>query len=623
MAATDILKRALLLGSEADKAYAPYEMETKAADAYEAAMVRGSLGKDPKWNVARWSTEKAISDGYEASEWVRICIDRIAQPASTVPWRVSTFASDRAKANYEYERKSVPLSEMSDFHRSIKAKELRPAPGHPLEMLLEGGGTVEPYFSRQELIERITQHLLLGGNGLWKKVRAGGVPVELFPLGPDLTRPVPAEQRGKLISHYERKLGTKDRRRREPDVEKIPVEDVIHVMLPDPSNLLWGCSPLMAAARVVDTDVEAINWNKVSLQNRAVYDTVVTFNKNLSVQEWQEARRQLREQHQGAKSAYSPWVLGNDAKVDRVSLTPVEMDFILGRKMNRESICGIFGVPLPVAGILSDTSQANPDVYWKQHWISTVLPYLDRLMAVLNRSLAREFGKNVLLWYDTSNVDALRENFHEKVRSSKQLWSEGVPFDIINQYLRMGFPEHIPGGEMGYYPASVLSHREIQLRIQAMEAGIKTQEEQGDAGGGNTEAPPDGGETVGEVQGGEVRSPQGEGELPSSESGEKGARSASLQRKRWGMAEITSVLERHGIRRGRVDNDGDNHYLIFPASEGDEEKVANLYDEIEGEDGVEWDEPNGTLRFYNGNADAELAEYIARKEREWGFTQEK
>lgn len=602
MGVTDILRRGLLLGPNSGEGGFPLEMKASGAgsDAYEAGMVRGSLGKDPKWNVARWSTENAITSGYEASEWVRICIDRIALPASTVPWRVSVFRDDKAKANYEYERKGVPLSEMADFHRTIKSSHLRPAPGHPLEMLLEGGGGVEPYFSRQEIIERITQHLLLGGNGLLKKVRAGGVPVELFPLGPDLTKPVPAERRGKLISHYERKLSTKDNRRSKPDVETIPVEDVVHVMLPDPSNLLWGASPLMAAARIVDTDVEAVNWNKVSLQNRAVYDTVVTFNRNLSVQEWQEARRQLREQHQGSKSAYNPWVLGNDAKVDRVSLTPVEMDFILSRKLNRESICGIYGVPLPVAGIMEDATSSHPDVYWKMHWISTVLPYLDRLMSVFNRSLAREFGRDVLLWYDTSNVDALRENFHEKVRSSKMLWSAGVPFDIINQYLRMGFPEHIPGGEMGYFPASVLSHREVQLRIEAAEAGLANGDVDGDSAAspsGNTEENPDGGEGVRDVQGGENRSPEGTGELPASEAGEK---------RIWTFDEMQDWL---------TDNI-DGGFVIDIKSDANHWRV-----EVEPETDFLEELPEGATRkhdtifFYSGELDA----YVARKEREWGF----
>lgn len=374
----------------------------------------------PVWQSGKpiwtdWSADKAVRDGFKTSTWVYACIHRIMKAVASVPWVVS---------------------------RRTKAGEWEVVPGHPLEELLK---KPNPYMSGQDLIERLTAHLYLGGNGLWTKIRAGGIVAELWPIGPDGIKPVPSQK--KFIERYEyEKDGVK---------HSIKPEDIIHVMFIDPSNPYWGMSPLQAGARTVDTDVEAVTWNKVALQNRAITDGVFSFKEPLTREQWEEARRQVREQHQGADNARTPWVLGGDATWHQMSLSPAEMDFIESRRMTREEICAIFQVPPPMVGIYDNATLANIETARKIFWLDTVIPFLEDIQSSLNLALTPEFGPDLMIEFDVSNVEAIQENYHDKIETAKTLWAMGVPFNQINQQLELGFND-IPGGDIGYLPMSLL-----------------------------------------------------------------------------------------------------------------------------------------------------------------------
>jgi HK97 family phage portal protein len=379
-----------------------------------------------------WSGDKAIKEGYKASTYVYKSIERKAAAAASVPWKV-----------YKLKNNKWELQE-----------------GHPIEALIE---QPNPFMDRAVMIERLTAHLDLVGNGLLSKVRGvGGIVAELWPIEPQYIKPIPNKQ--DFISGYEFKKGQIK--------EILKPQDVLHAMYVDPGNIYWGMAPLQVAAKTVDTDTEAVNWNKIALQNRAVTDGVLSYEAPLSRPQWEEARAQVREQKQGAANARDLWILGGGAKWQQMSLSPAEMDFINSRKMTREEITAIFGVPLILMGILEGSTYANYQEARKAFWEDTVIPYLNRIRAIFNQSLLPDFqskGEVLYIDYDLSNVPALQENFKEKVESAKGLWSMGVPFNMINQRLELGFDE-VEGGETGFIGSGLIPAN-IDFNSLAMDPG--------------------------------------------------------------------------------------------------------------------------------------------------------
>lgn len=372
-----------------------------------------------------WSTGVAIAEGFKSSHWVYACVDKLMKSAGSVPWKVQALDS---KGKWQDE------------------------PGHDLELLM---AQPNEEMDGQSLIERMTSHLFLGGNSLLTKtlVSQGGrlVPVALWPQNPDGLRPVPGVER--LIDHYEwRMFG---------EVIGLGVEQVIHLMFVDPASPYWGMSPMQAGGRIIDCEIDAVNWWKTSLQNRCVPDGMISYTEPLGKNAYAAARAKLEEKL-GSDNARGIFIASGGAKFERFANTPAEMDFTEGRRMTRIEICAMFGVPPPMVGIYDDATLANIKTARKIFWLDTMLPYLSHLASGFNRGLCPFWGRKkgtrqnlIRLVYDVSQVEALQEDLIEKINASKTLFSMGVPVKQINSKMALGL-EEFEGWDVGWLPTTLM-----------------------------------------------------------------------------------------------------------------------------------------------------------------------
>jgi len=319
--------------------------------------------------------------------------------------------------------------------------------GHPLQLLME---SPTPELDGTTLLEIIVGSLDSGGNAYLHIVRnAQGVPLELWPIPQDGMKPVHQKGDKRYISHY--------RYDWQGAVRTIPAEDVLHLAYTHPEDRFSGMSPLRAAGMAVDLDNEASAWQKVSLQNRGVPDGIFSLEgEDIGPEEWEEARRQVREQYTGTANAREPWVVAN-AKWQQMSLTPAELDFAEARTMTRTEICAAYEVPPPMVGIYDDATLANIETARKIFWRDTILPLLEQLAGQITRALAPGFGGGIYLKFDISNIAALRESYTDKLTQARVLWSMGVPLTVINDRLELGLNvDEIEGADVGYVPAGLI-----------------------------------------------------------------------------------------------------------------------------------------------------------------------
>jgi len=366
-------------------------------------------------NVAVYSDmsiRKATREGYKISIYVYRAVRTIVQAASAIPWVILDGNGEIIK-------------------------------DHPLAKVLR---RPNPVFSGQDMMEILIAHELLGGNALWMPIIVNGKVKEFWPVMPDLVKPIPSGNADEWLkgwqvtSHSERKV--------------LPPEQFIHFMQMDPGNLYWGTSPLMAAARTVDTDNEAQDTQKISMQNRGMTDGVFSHETVLTPEQFEEAKRVIREQYLAKNKRREPWVLGAGAKWTQMSMTPIEMDYILSRLANLRGIATAFGLDPWVLGDRSASTYNNVIEVRKAVYIDVALPMLDDIKNTLNNRIAPMYG-NIEISYDTSKVAALREDFGAKVEQADKLWSMGIPFERINARLEMGFDE-FEGWETGYLPFNLM-----------------------------------------------------------------------------------------------------------------------------------------------------------------------
>jgi len=359
------------------------------------------------------SVRKATREGYKISIYVYRAVRTIVQAASAIPW-------------------------------IVQDKDGEPIDNHPFTKVMRNPN---PEFSGQDMMELLIAHSLLVGNALWMPIIVGNQVKEFWPVMPDLVRPVPSDVPGEWLKGWQvtEQNGA---------YKILPPGQFLHFMQMDPGDLYWGTSPLMAAARTIDTDNEAQDTQKISMQNRATPDGVFTHESVLTPEQFEEARRQIRENFLAKTKKREPWVLGAGAKWNQMSMTPVEMDFIASRLHNKRDIAGAFGISPIFLGDLEQSSYDNMVQARKALYEDVVIPLLDDVKSTLNLKIAPMYG-NIIIAYDTSKVAALREDYTKKVEQAKNLWGMGVPFELINQRLEMGFDE-FAGWDVGYLPLNLL-----------------------------------------------------------------------------------------------------------------------------------------------------------------------
>ena len=365
----------------------------------------------PSWS--QWTTRKAVKDGYIACGWVYKAISMIVKQCASIPWKVVD--------------KDGVVQE-----------------GHPIHMLLQNPS---PSFSTYDLMELLIAWGQLSGKGYIKAIESNGRTIELIPVSPDRILPVAGESNDSLVDGYKVLMGDGVYKR---SPEYTP-ENIIYFRLVDPSDPINGISPLQACAKSVDIDVEQQAWNKSSMQNRGIVDSVFTFAEKLDSTAYDTVKSRVKEMLTGKKNAHGVGVIGANAKFQRLSLTPAEMDFMSARQFNKEEIFSIFGIPLPLVSAESQT-YSNMSSSLRIMWEMTNIPILSDMCSTFNTFFHRELG-GYKIAYDLSEVGALKEDEEQSIKMATSLFRMGVPMDQLTAKYNLGI-EKYDGWDKSYVSQS-------------------------------------------------------------------------------------------------------------------------------------------------------------------------
>lgn len=277
---------------------------------------------------------------------------------------------------------------------------------------------VNPHMSRADLWEWTVGSLELSGNSYWEIERNGrGVPVALYPLIPANVKIVPDKKdfvRGYLYTVNGREIA----------LEK---DDVFHLRYWNPESQHYGLGPYQAATRIVTIDTWAQKYNERFFQSDATPGGVLETDEDLDEETAKSAKRRWEEVHRGRNRAFKIAVLTSGLAYKPISPTMKDMLFPDLRKMNREEICAMFGVPPGVVGILDYANYANLKEQQAIFWKNKMAPLLKKIQEALNQAFIPYFKDSSLyVEFDLSNVEALREDQSEKAKREETLVRAGL-----------------------------------------------------------------------------------------------------------------------------------------------------------------------------------------------------
>jgi HK97 family phage portal protein len=346
-----------------------------------------------------------ISNAYEEHTWTYACINVIMRKVASVPFVVASRAKDN-------EGNQVEL------------------PDHPAAKLL---ANPNPTMTGTELTQGTILSLYLNGEGLWLHEFMGQrTPQEIFlHMDPKASKPVFMEESLPVGWRVPIKGGAGT---------DFSNDEIVRYRFIDPDDPLRGFAPVDVANLAINQDFKAGKYNLGLLTNQAVPSGIIQVEESA----WDEAqlkriKKQWDREHKGAeRQGRIGWLLGG-MKFQSIGLAMKDLDYIEGRRFNREEILGVFGVPPAEVGVHEFSNYANAREQGRKFWQNTLIPLLVMYEEALEKQFFQVHYPDVVGFFDLTNVEDLEENLETKAVVAQRLFAMGVPFSDINERLQMGF----------------------------------------------------------------------------------------------------------------------------------------------------------------------------------------
>ena len=189
-------------------------------------------------------------------------------------------------------------------------------------------------------------------------------------------------------------------------------QDVLILKEPDPANPDKGLGMIEAVRLIAEMDEYAKQWNKNLLLNDARPSGIFKSTKNVDPAVEKRMRKQLKEKYSGYDKAYQIMMLWGGMEFQPLSVAPKDLEFIEGRKLNKEDIAGIFGIPMPLINLNEAnraSAQAADYIFSKE----TIEPRAMKIFEQINEFLVPQFSDKQWLWFAPIAKDDRVEKINE------------------------------------------------------------------------------------------------------------------------------------------------------------------------------------------------------------------
>lgn len=439
----------------------PLKMVGKMLCAAEDWLAKSSLSPDMQAWVTGMDTPDdnqgaKLTSPYMQSAWVYVAVSVLAENLSQIPFRISRVSSGNEKRVRAWRGSSNPKQ------RAFCRRELG-------ENLVESGDVVDlfecphPTMGKTLFWEMVvTWDCLRGEFFILPLDEADGV-VDLAERSPKVRRmlTLPTELFWHMVVGYELQAW---RYTGSPLLTPIPSEmllpsEVIHSRSPNPYLYWRGMSPLLVAMLPASADYAAEMFQKGLLVNNADTGIIATTDQNLTEEQREMFTAALRERKRKAGTPDRPLFLSSGIKIEKPTISNVDMQFLETRRLLRQEIGAIFKVPESLMGFSEAKSSAlsgggNALNEEKLTFIEqTLQPKCNRLEAAV-QPIIDTFGDGLVGWFDIESLPIMQMARRARVDTATKVFSMGVPFNVANQVYDLGFPE-MPWGDKGYLPFSL------------------------------------------------------------------------------------------------------------------------------------------------------------------------
>ena len=288
-----------------------------------------------------------------------------------------------------------------------------------------------PYQTKYDFVKYMASHLALTGNAyafINRDVRNIGT--ELHPIAPQYVTPVMQDG---LLFYKVSQAGY-------PSM--VPATEMLHFKGMCGDNPLVGLSPVVLHAETLGIDLAAISQSAGVYKN-GVLKFLLTSDAQIKIDQAGPLKKSLDDVIDGASRSA---VLPNGIKMEKLSLSPEEAQYLETRKFSSEEIARIFGVPASMIGA-KDGTMGSVEQEYQDFYARTLMSYAINIEQEMARKLLTENDK--LTYYFKFNFNSLlrasaneRADYYNKgirggwlSRNEARVYEDVNGFDGGDEYL--------------------------------------------------------------------------------------------------------------------------------------------------------------------------------------------
>ena len=239
---------------------------------------------------------------------------------------------------------------------------------------------------------------------------------------------------------------------------KFPVGSVMHFRNYDPTDPCRGVGPAEVALRQLSIAFQAERYGEATLRAGGP-GAFIVYEHEMTPEAQRVFQEELDTETKKPESVGSFKVLTGKPNVIPIPVSPKDMLSIDQLAWSRGVVASLFGVPLPLIGVLDNATYSNMTEAWRQFWLR-VAAYLKTVEDVINTSffprLKNESMRNLRFGFDLSNVTALKKDDKELIDLALKITAGGVGITMNDALKLVGSQaENVTGGDTPLFLAQM------------------------------------------------------------------------------------------------------------------------------------------------------------------------
>lgn len=289
-----------------------------------------------------------------------------------------------------------------------------PKAGHPLMKNIIAPNQFELYHG---FMYRLASELTLMGNAIVWKMSSGEymlLPTERVNLGFD---------EGRTVSHYELFIDPIVLGMPQQTALKIPVEDIMHIRLPNVSSVYWGLSPFIPARKSILFDRYSTEYMLDFYNKQTNPGTVIEMSKEANEKQALRFLKTLEVNWTGRKNQRRTMIMPKGTSAKSIAQSFAEQELRHHVLLKREEVRAILNIPPHELGMQDSGSIGSDETrrHLVNFWESTIIPFEGFISDGFNLAHKKELGKKFFFKFDNHNVAILQDDLISKATVAEKM----------------------------------------------------------------------------------------------------------------------------------------------------------------------------------------------------------